>query len=78
MIGGVIIKTEAMPDRVRVWVEEEQSTSKCIVDLELCQNSLGIQPSDSIWWQNSKAYWTPFDHSDIDVAINKIGFSRRA
>jgi hypothetical protein len=72
MIGGTVVETIVLEDRVWVDCEEDNSTSKCAIYVVRNKRSEAIKPSDSIWWQGSWAMWTPYKHRGNDP--RKPGF----
>lgn len=84
MIGGTVVKTKVLKDRVWINCEEDNSTSQCAIYVEKNPKSLCIEPGDSVWWQGGYALWTPYFNrnkpagkggKDYDIRIPKIGFS---
>lgn len=91
MIGGVVIETVVLPEKIWVNCEETQSTSKCAIYVERNETSERIKPSDSVWWQGGWAMWTPYENihravgpgalkalrvgKDYDIKIPRIGCS---
>lgn len=75
MVGGKVIETIALPDRIWVnvidWdVSQDQTTG---IYLQRNRTSERVKPNDSIWWQSDSAYWTPKDRKEQGVKIGRIG-----
>jgi hypothetical protein len=81
MIGGVVIETIALPDRIWINCEEEISNSRCAIYVKRTTKSEQVTSADSIWWQGAWAMWTPFASprtkcgSDCDIKLERLGFS---
>lgn len=85
MIGGIVIATKILPDKVWVnCVETGTSNDKCAVYCERNDKSEAIRPGDSFWWQSGNCMWTPYENTkrkevkagkDYDIRIRKLGFS---
>lgn len=80
MIGGVVIETVTLPEKVWINCEEEQSTSKCAIYVENTPKARAIGVGDIVWWQGERAYWTAKDSKGKnigkgDIVLKRIGFS---
>lgn len=60
MVGGTVVETIELPDRIWVNCEEDNSTSQCAIYVEKNAKSRCIAPGDSVWWQGEDAMWTPY------------------
>jgi hypothetical protein len=65
MVGGKVIETITLEDRVWVNVKDTHPPQKntCAVYIERNINSEQIAVGDSLWWQSDKAFWTPAANS---------------
>jgi len=61
MIGGTVIETIKLPDRIWINCVEDNSESKCAIYVERNEKSETIKPSDCLWWQGANAMWTPYE-----------------
>lgn len=83
MIGGLVLETIILPDRVWVNCGERQSSSQCAIYVKRTPESERIMLGDKLWWQGGFAIWTPATHlqgtgkqgKDYEVKIPRIGFS---
>lgn len=79
MIGGKIIKKNIHADYVEIIVGDAKEG--LAIKVKPSQLSKSVQKDDYIWWQGSKAYYTPYDRrtgiaiSGVDVTMERIGFS---
>lgn len=79
MIGGTVIETIVLPEKVWINTKEDTSTSTCAIYVENSAKSRSVSEGDSVWWQSDTAYWTPAcmrtkqcDH-DHHVSCKKAG-----
>jgi hypothetical protein len=76
MVGGKIIEVLKRKDGA-TWVNcggtRQEYKQTCAVFLNAGDETL--QPGDSLWWQNTNAYWTPRDRTRSDVILKRIGGS---
>lgn len=75
MIGGLVIETVILPDKVWVNTAERQSTSKCAIYVERSVFAEQIRIGDIIWWQGGFAMWTPVSKKFVEKKLKRIGFS---
>jgi hypothetical protein len=83
MIGGTVIETMVLPDKVWINTRDKCSTSECAIYVELTDKSKCVSDGDTVWWQSTKAYWTPSFYKqksgkegrDFDIQLKRIGFS---
>lgn len=79
MIGGNVIETIVLPDRVWVNCKERNSTSECAIYVENTPKSRSISEGDIVWWQGGYAMWTPKSnggaYAKSDIRLNRIGCS---
>jgi hypothetical protein len=100
MVGGIVIGLTRLQDRTRVHVEECPHYPRhgsidecprpdaCCVYTDETRISDGMKVEialgDSLWWRDSKCYWTPHMNLgredsmcgvDYDIALRKIGYS---
>lgn len=84
MIGGTVVETIVLPDKVWINCEENDSTSQCAIYVKRTDKARSISPGDSVWWQSGWAFWTPYFRcdrtggkvgKDYDIALERIGFS---
>lgn len=84
MIGGTVVETVVLPDKVWVNCRERNSSSTCAIYVEKTPKSRTIGEGDIVWWQGSWAMWTPeFNRGknglrcgkDFDIRLNRIGYS---
>ena len=59
MVGGTVIETVELADRVWVNCQEDTSSSVCAIYVERTPKSRSISEGDSVWWQGQWALWTP-------------------
>jgi hypothetical protein len=86
MIGGIVIETLVLEDRVWVNVQDYNKTEDrllrdtCAVYVEKSPEARSISDGDMVWWQGGFIHWTAKDryHRTIgkpDVKIKRLGFS---
>jgi hypothetical protein len=83
MIGGTVIETIVLPDKVWINCKENQSSSTCAIYVASTAKARSVSEGDTIWWQSSLAYWTPKfhksgsgkPHKDYDIKLDRVGFS---
>jgi len=84
MIGGIVTETVVLRDRV--WVnctEEHSSSSTCAIYVENTPKARCVSPGDKLWWQGSRAMWTPSFYQQgtgkqghqWDIVLKRIGYS---
>jgi hypothetical protein len=76
MVGGVVIETIVLPEKV--WVncrEKPRRGRKCAIYVERTPESRSISEGDSLWWQGEWAMWTPKNHAFEDKKLRRVGFS---
>lgn len=74
-VGGRVVETIVLPDKVWVNTREPQSGDECAIYVERTNESRTITPGDSLWWQSGWAFWTPRNRAFSDYRLNRIGFS---
>lgn len=81
MIGGNVIETIVLPDKVWVNCRERNSTTECAIYVERTDRARAISDGDIVWWQAGNAYWTPQPQigkrqgKDFDIVLRRIGSS---
>lgn len=79
MVGGIVIETITLPDRIwvncREVVNGRSIRNECAIYVERNVQSEAIRVGDNVWWQGSFAMWTPRDRSFTDVKIPRRGYS---
>lgn len=79
MIGGNVVETIVLPDRVWVNCRERNCTSTCAIYVENTSKSRSISEGDIVWWQGGYAMWTPKrngkSYGKSDIQLNRIGCS---
>ena len=76
MVGGVVIETIRLPERVWVNVRDRvYERETCAIYVERTVDADSIEIGDSLWWQGREAYWTPKAGGFEDRAIPRIGYS---
>jgi hypothetical protein len=86
MIGGKVIETMSIHDRVWINCQEyselsnELSNRFCGIYVENTPKSRSVSDGDIIWWQGDRAMWTAIDRNGkpigkYDTILKKIGFS---
>lgn len=86
MIGGKVIETIVLPDKV--WVnckERPEYSTTCAIYVENDARARCISEGDVVWWQGGRAMWTPRRNNransggkcgrDYDIQLKRIGFS---
>ncbi len=85
MVGGIVIETIELPDKV--WVncrgKGSEANDTCAVYVELSDKARSISAGDKFWWQAGTCYWTPWPQKqeptrqgiDYEIELRKIGFS---
>lgn len=74
-VGGRVVETIVLEDRVWVNTEEPASGDLCAIYVERTPESRTIGEGDSLWWQGRTAYWTPTNRAFEDMELERIGFS---
>lgn len=59
MIGGIVVETVIVGDRVWINCEEERSSSQCAIYVKNTAKARCVSPGDTVWWQGVRALWTP-------------------
>lgn len=83
MIGGTVIETIILSDRVWINCNEKNSSSECAIYIKHTAKSECVSEGDTVWWQSSVAYWTPSFYKqgtgkcgkDCDIQLDRIWFS---
>ncbi len=86
MVGGKVIETVVINDRVWINCQEYLETKKkllpytCAIMVENTPKSRSVSEGDIVWWQGSRAMWTAKDKSGQtigkpDTQLRRIGFS---
>lgn len=86
MVGGKVIETIVLDDRVWVNCQEYLKTQDrllrdtCAIYVEKTDKSRSISEGDIVWWQGDSAMWTPKNSSGetygkTDIRLKRIGFS---
>lgn len=77
MIGGNVIETIVLPDKV--WVNCREGNGTCAIYVTNTDKSRTISEGDTVWWQSGHAYWTPKSDGQTigpaDIKLERIGFS---
>lgn len=74
-VGGNVIETIPVGDRVWINTRERQSGHECAIFVEATNESRSVSPGDMLWWQGSVAYWTPANKAFIERRLQRIGYS---
>ena len=75
MIGGLVIETIVLANRVWINYAERQSRSQCAIYVERTPASEKVRLGDMLWWQGAYAMWTPLDKRFIEKKLLRIGSS---
>jgi len=84
MIGGIVIETIELADKVWINCKEKCSTSTCAIYVTKSPRSRSVSEGDTVWWQGGRAFWTPSScpkrgpargGEDYDIVLDRIGFS---
>lgn len=86
MIGGKVVETKVLPEKVWINCQEYLETQDqlldnfCAVYVENTPKARSISEGDIVWWQNDKAMWTAKDKygktiGKPDIILKRIGFS---
>ena len=83
MVGGTVIETVVLPDKVWVNCQDKHSTSQCAIYVKNTPKARCISEGDSFWWQSSWAFWTPQFYvqgsgkagKEYDIKLERVGFS---
>lgn len=76
MVGGVVIETIVLPDRI--WINCRDKRDTCAIYVERNAKSEAIRVGDKLWWQGREAMWTPASGVSAgwyDLRIPRIGYS---
>mgnify|MGYP001619169969 FL=1 len=91
MVGGNVIETIVLPDRVWINCQDKYGTA-CAIYLEKTPKARSVSEGDVIWWQGAWAFWTPAANRspvckdahpysclragvDYEIKLERIGFS---
>ncbi len=85
MVGGVVINIVRLADSVWVQCEEtahyyddkgrrkKSYTDQCAI---LVKDAKEMKVGDRLWWQGSRAMWTPKpDDGREDIVLKRVGYS---
>lgn len=86
MVGGQVLEIVDNHNKlwINVWARPYKKIEECAIFVEKTPESEKIAPGDQLWWQGSKAMWTPRINRtkggtksgvDYDIVIPRIGFS---
>ena len=83
MIGGIVLETLVVKDRVWINCVEECSNSKCAIYVANDAKARCVEPGDIVWWQGGRAFWTPSSYKQgtgkqgkqFEIVLQRIGFS---
>lgn len=86
MVGGTVIETIVLPEKVWVNCDEARSyeaeggwvtipSRECAIYVERTPESRSISEGDSLWWQGGWAMWTPRNRAFEDRKLKRIGYS---
>lgn len=90
MVGGKVIETIALKDRV--WINCRDRNDTCAIYVRKTAKARAVSEGDTVWWQGGWALWTPAcnkkktcNHThhyscsragvDYDIKLERIGFS---
>ena len=60
MVGGTVIETIELYDRVWINVKDDRDLSpNCAIYVEKDDKARCVSEGDAIWWQSGYAMWTP-------------------
>ncbi len=63
MIGGTVIETIVLADKVWINVQDKApSMETCAIYVDKEARALCVSEGDMIWWQGADALWTPKKH----------------
>lgn len=74
-VGGKVIETIVLDDRVWVNTREPQSGDECAIYVERTPAARAVSDGDSVWWQGAWAFWTPQNRAFEDRRLKRIGYS---
>jgi hypothetical protein len=76
MIGGTVIETITLEDRV--WIncrgERGESSTTCAIFVKKTAKSRSVSEGDAVWWQSGLAMWTP-SFNRVKTCTHKHHFS---
>lgn len=80
MIGGTVIETIAVENRVWINTQERDTLTTCAIYVESTPQARAISEGDVVWWQGNYGYWTAKDRAGKtigkpEVKLKRIGFS---
>jgi hypothetical protein len=91
MVGGEVIEVVILPDRVFIDCRDTTYRSRtCAIYVERTDKSVQVRPMDIVWWQGSRAFWTPNANRlsdderkkrghkagvDYEIELPRIGYS---
>jgi hypothetical protein len=75
MVGGRIIEVYRQIGRpdTRLWCFDPGNWDECAIYALI--GDAHVKVGDDLWWQGSKAYWTPLDRHVTDHTFEKVGNS---
>lgn len=78
MVGGKVIETIVVGDRV--WVNTQDKRDTCAIYVENTAESRTISEGDSLWWHGGHAYWTAKNRhgkpvGKVDYKLKRRGYS---
>jgi len=59
VIGGTVIETIVLPDRVWINTQEPPRARTCAIYVANTAKARCVSEGDQIWWQGQWALWTP-------------------
>lgn len=80
-VGGKVIEVLDCGDKLWVNTRERVSGDECAIYVERTAESRSISNGDSLWWQGTRAFWTPRlrgmrrNPPFTDKPLARIGFS---
>lgn len=77
MVGGKVIETIVLPDKVWINTRDAHSTSECAIYVENDAKSRTVSEGDTVWWQSDIAMWTPAFMASEKVCDHKHHYSCR-
>lgn len=84
MIGGKVIETIVLPDKIWVNCQDTVNSGTCAIYVAKDARSRSISEGDTVWWQSGIAMWTPTATQNtpakkqgvhFDIQLPKIGYS---
>lgn len=78
-VGGIVVETIGLSDRIWANTREPSSGDLCAIWLERTDEARSISNGDALWWQGGHAFWTPRSLGEpppfSDRRIPRIGCS---